>query len=250
MEREYEHMSRFRTALSSALATLLVAVAAGSASADTITLSGTSAGGHDISARADITYGSGSMTITLTNLTSVTYSPAELLTGFAFDFVTAPSSASLSAAAAAAGRTVTTGGYFTDTSGSVNLMTANGGGATWALAGLSGGGYRLAFNPDAKYAIIGAADAYNASLGKEYYSQANGGIVNNSGHNPFSAESATFTISGTGLSSSSQLANIRFLFGTDLGTVLVPVPPAAALGAGLLGVLGLLHLARRRRPSF
>jgi len=93
-----------------------------------------------------------------------------------------------------------------------------------------------------KRTVIGAPDA------DDVYGSANGSIAGNEPHNPFAAETATFTVSLPALKEDSRLNNMALGFGTVPGTyvpVPVPVPEPATLSLLALGGLGLL--ARRRR---
>ena len=93
------------------------------------------------------------------------------------------------------------------------------------------------------------------------YSDANGGIAGNSGHNPFVSESATFDLSIAGLTSSDSVSSVLFRFGTKFGkqtsngvctsgcgAASVPEPGALALFAAGLGSLG-FALSRKRRQA-
>jgi hypothetical protein len=237
-------------------AVALAAFAASEASAGIVLAgSGTSAGGNAISALAGIQFSSNTMTITLRNTTAETFAPTELLAGFDFTLSGGLTVVGdLTSASALHGREVTgTGtGEFTDTAGAVNLLTAAGGSPTWEI-GAQGSGYRMLFNPDAEYAIIGNPVG-NA------YANANGGIVGNDGHNPFAAYQATFTFLLSGNATDSNLVSGTFLYNTANFTTLtgrpnvgpdpfsvVPLPSSAWAGLAMLSALGVGYVRRRRR---
>jgi hypothetical protein len=92
------------------------------------------------------------------------------------------------------------------------------------------------------------------------YSSANGSIAGNKPHNPFLEQSASFTITGSGITADTTITTATFSFGTTAGTNLVPgvnlvhissVPEPSSLilsasGFGLLGVVGFCYSRRRR----
>jgi len=226
------------------LATLGLALVAAEADAGVIYLASGQSGGQNVSGQADITYGNGSITIELSNLTATTYDAAQLLTAFRFSLGAVGGATALSSAVTPSGRTVGTGGDYTDSATSKDLLGLN----TWSLNSV-GGGLQLQFNPDAKYAILGAPDA-----GTGVYGSANGSIIDNKGHNPFANGSATFVLSNSNFTTATRLSDVTFLWGTNLGAstsppppTAVPLPPAAWTGLGLLGALGTMRWARRRR---
>ena len=238
---------RTRSLLVVALVATFLGVLAPAAAAGTILVAaGQTADGRDVSGTADVTIAAGQVTITLTNTTGTTYTAGELLTGFRFD-IAGVSSLSLSAATTPNGRTVASNGTFSDTAGSVNLLTAKSGNkATWQV-GAHGSGFQLDFNPDAKYGILGGPTGGD-------YTAANGSIKGNNGHNPFANGSATFTLSSSAIGADASFSGAVFLFGTDfateLPTAIVPLPLAAWSGLLLLGGLAAARRRRRRdRPA-
>jgi len=221
-----------KTVLIAACATLLLASAA---EAGTVTVT---SGGR--SAELDYTLGSGYVDLTLTNTTGTTLSAADLLTGVRFRLGGVTAKGALKFATAdivdvAKDGTVSSSG--TD----VDLLDI-GGKPSWELVDVSTGVFELRFNPDAKHAIIGPAQADGT------YSKANSSVRGNPGHNPYADGTADFRVTATGISSDTSLGSTVFLFGTDLDPVaVVPVPSAVWGGLLLLSGLGLRRTLRRRR---
>ena len=86
------------------------------------------------------------------------------------------------------------------------------------------------------------------------YSAANGSIAGNGPHNPFLFESATFTITGAGITADTTITSATFSFGTTAGVtvggVAVPEPSSLVLALCGIGVVGLVGSYRsRRRPT-
>ncbi len=234
--------------LRSSLALILTACMACSAHASLITVSGTDADGRPISASADITlsYNAGTNTstiqVTLTNLTTQTLSAAELLTG-----VVLPNSSAFTTASIT-GRTGTlinvagdgTGtiqpGQVTDwlfeNVGGLNALTFHGKGSTSGSKPPDDG-------------IIGPA--MGTVSGKPWWN-ANSSIAGSSTHNPFIYQSATFTLTTSGLYDMGASPQVTFLFGTDFAGSATGTPEPATMA--LLAAGGLVTLARRHfRPN-
>ena len=87
------------------------------------------------------------------------------------------------------------------------------------------------------------------------YSAANGSIAGNGPHNPFLSESATFTITGTGITADTTITSATFSFGTTSGinvdgVTAVPEPSSFVLNLCGIGVVVLVGSYRsRRRPA-
>jgi hypothetical protein len=94
--------------------------------------------------------------------------------------------------------------------------------------------------------IIGPPDGGNT------YSAANGSIAGNGPHNPFLSESATFTITGTGITADTTITSATFSFGTTAGVtvdgvVASPEPSSFVLTLCGIGVVVLVGTYRSRR---
>ena len=92
---------------------------------------------------------------------------------------------------------------------------------------------------------------HNNPDGNNAYSAANGSIVDNTGHNPF-LTSLTFSLTVSGVTSSSVIQNVFFSFGTKGGDNnhpgnLVPTPEPRFVTLLSFGVVVLAFVARRRR---
>jgi hypothetical protein len=90
--------------------------------------------------------------------------------------------------------------------------------------------------------------------GGNTYSDANNSITGNGAHNPFLNQSATFTITGTGLTADTTITGATFSFGTApgndvVGVVSVPEPSSLVLGLVGLSLIGSIGLYRRHRRS-
>ena len=231
-------------------ATALV-VLAGAAAADAGVISlgsgaykaeGISSSNYAVEATATFTFDDSANTLTLVleNTTPFTYSAAELFTAFEFDFATLSGNSSLSSAVTTRARSVDGSGVVSDNTdaAALDLIGQN----TWSLSQNSGP-HRIQFNPNAEYAIIG-----DVQSGVGDYRNANGGIRNNGGHNPFAFGPTTFVFNLPEFSGTPTISNMTFFFGTSLETeiTMVPLPPSAWMGLSLLGVLGVARLRRRR----
>jgi hypothetical protein len=100
-----------------------------------------------------------------------------------------------------------------------------------------------------KHTIIGPPGTGNL------YSNANGSIAPNSAHNPFLNQTATFDITGAGITAGTTVDSATFSFGTmgqftEEGTpVGVSVPEPGSFGLLVLGLAGVLIVAWRRRRT-
>lgn len=210
------------------------------ASAGTVSLSnGTQ------SAKADWSTDSTSGMLEVWNTTATTLNAGDLLTGIRFE-VSGVSAFSLAADVGDLINVIdhaTNGyGYIDDFDGS-SLKDLS-----WGL--VSGSGYlELRFNePNAENGIIGPAESDTGRYSKANASIVDNGIDPKGGHNPLVHEYAKFTFNLTqSTGATAAIDNVTFLFGTDLGTHVVPLPSAVWAGLGLLGGIAFIRRVRRRR---
>jgi hypothetical protein len=208
----------------------LFAVSVQSAQAITIgTPSGyTLSSGLPVNATASFTLNEGSISLTLTNLLSNPTSIAQLISGITFNVSGASGSGKLTTVNSGLLCSISDGGaYTTGASDSLTRWTASHWDTLIKLTTLSGG------QPDRL--IIGPADE------KGKYSAANDSIWKS--HDPSVLGSATFNITIPGVTSTSTLSNVTFLFGSGPEAVPVPIPGALLLFGP--GVAGLIALRRR-----
>ena len=215
-----------------------------------ITPSGsTTSGPVDAKAVFTTTSGSGSnpgtLTITLTDLQANPKDVAQLLSDLSFKVsgATTLNGATLSSSS---GQVLTvnnnsSGGYTlgsTVATGWVPTLSGNSG----LLDVLSGPGHA-----GPAHLIIGPPNGSNA------YSNANGSIKNGA-HNPFLNQSATFTITGLGITAATTVTSATFSFGTTEGQYsitgqAVPEPTSLVMGAVGLGFVGAIGFYRSRRRA-
>src|SRR5215470_5190533 len=182
-----------------------------------ITPSGSVAGGQPVDASAMFTLGSGTLDLTLTNLEANPSSVVQNLSDFSFTLSGITTGVSLTGASSSALRSVAGNGSFTDASGPTTPAAVG-----WAFS-TSGGSYTLEVLSGPGHAgpaqtIIGPPG------GGGTYSNANGSIAGNGPHNPFLDQSITFVFSIPGLTSSTEILNPTFSFGTTAGVDIVGVP--------------------------
>jgi hypothetical protein len=81
------------------------------------------------------------------------------------------------------------------------------------------------------------------------YSNANSSIAGNVPHNPFLNQTATFTITGSGITASTVVTAATFSFGTTPGdnVAAVPVPEPSTMAIAGLGAIGFIGVGLRRR---
>jgi hypothetical protein len=205
-----------------------------------ITPAGSSTGGGPVDAMATFTTSANTLSIVLSNLQANPTDVAQLLSDLSF---TVGNGGSLTGATLASssgqeitvasdgtftlGSTVATGWVPTlgGTSGNLDVLGAGGAGPTHLIIGPPGPGGT--------------------------YSNANGSIAGNKAHNPFLNQSATFSISGSGINAGTTITSVTFSFGTTSGIDVAGVPsvpePSSIVMAGIgIGVVSLIRLRRRR----
>ena len=207
---------------------------------------GTSAG-VPVTSTASFTTSPGQVQLTLQNTTVHTADAGQLLTGIRFSLSPNPITTATLTAASAIPRVIAANGTYAD-GPSQSIL------GTWE-SGISGGVYQLDFNPNAEFGIVGPADGETASLAGLY--TANGSIHGNPGHNPFTAKSATFTLSSAQITAGTTITGVSFIYNTGLSYIVpgtpgtppppsVPEPSTAAFGIALLGACA---AARRRKGT-
>lgn len=210
-------------------------------------VSGTSAGVAVTSAATFVT-SAGQMTLTLQNTTPHTADAGQLLTGIRFTLTPLLSVAATLTDATAIPRNIAGDGSYVDGL-SQSII------GTWESS-LNAGVYQFDFNPNAEFAIVGPADGETNSIAGLY--NANGSINGNSGHNPFTAKSATFTLSSAQITAGTTIENVSFIYNTGLSNVIVatpvlpppatPIPEPSTVGFGL-ALIGACGASRRRKAG-
>jgi hypothetical protein len=214
----------------------------------------TDAAGEPISLSADFTINNGSVDIILTNLEGNLTSAGQLLTGISFNLSGATGSGALTTVNSGLISTILQGGgYGAGVADALTRWKASEG-ATITLSLFSGGPpTRGIIGPDS------LGNCNNPGAGG-LYSNANASIIT---HNPNVLCTASFDITIPGVTTSSIINNVVFLFGTGPATVAgvppgncpscgvnnFPVPEPITLslfGAGLVGAAAL----RRRRKKW
>jgi hypothetical protein len=185
---------------------------AASANANVITVStapGATNGGQPVDASATFITGSGTLSITLSDLLANPTDVAQLLSDLKFDVTIGNTSLA----------TVNTGsssGALINIDGSGNPTSAGTATPGWVIdSGSPAGMIHLddlgAGAAGPKHLIIGPPGTGGV------YSAANGSIAGNSAHNPFINGSATFVLNIPGMTVDSTIENVTFSFGTTTG---------------------------------
>jgi hypothetical protein len=233
-----------------ALAGLLVSSATAPARAGTITYvtpPGSTTSGGPVSAEATLVTGSGSVTITLTNLLANPTDVAQNLSDLIFT-VGGGGSLTGSTETGATSQEVTVNKDGTFTVGPTLTTVADVGwpytstATQGTLNVLSGPGHA-----GPAHLIIGPPGPGGT------YSNANGSIAGNGPHNPFLNQTATFTIMGSGITADTTITSVTFSFGTTTGINVVgqavPEPSSIVLGLAGLGLVGTISVCRTRRRA-
>ncbi len=187
------------------VAAVLAAVSTASAATGTFTTpSGASTGGQSVDEEVVYTTSDNTVYFVVTDLEANSRSVVQNVSALSFTVDPA----------------ITTPGILT-TSSAETVTIAGGGDPTlgptvptgWALSN-SGATYEVddlgAAGPE--HTIVGPPDGSNV------YSNANASIAGNGPHNPFLDESASFTVTITGVNSLTDISNVVFQFGTTDGT--------------------------------
>lgn len=221
-----------------ALLSVSVIVAAGTAAGGSFVFTSGAVMGPDnnVSAEADFTVSTNTMTIVLKNLTSDIKFTTDELTGFKF------TSAGLS----------TTLTSVSDPNGTIDCSTGTCVSGTpsdpepygWEVSGT--GTNVLEAQGLHPYAIVNGANMDTSQCGG-----GDNGNICNAQHNPFLNGPVTFTLGFTG-SAPTSFSGIEFMFGTGPFLAdgnLSPAPEPRYYGLVLLGALGASLLARRRTAT-
>jgi len=216
-----------------------------------VTPPGSTTGGGPVSDSATFTTSANTLTIVLNDLLANPKDVAQLLSDLSFTLGNGGSLTGATQTAAASSEiTVAGDGSFTGptpisgvatvawpftvnsaTEGTLDVLAAGGAGPSHLIIGPPGGG--------------------------NTYSAANGSIAGNGPHNPFLFESATFTITGLGITADTTITSATFSFGTTSGLTVdgvvvpeVPEPGSFVLSLCGIGVVVLVRSYRsRRRPA-
>jgi hypothetical protein len=252
--------TRFVQAVAILITLALLAFAPGAASAnfqtfDTI-VTGVDSAGDAVKAEATFTTGDGTITITLQNLivnqTDVGQNVSDLL----FNVSGSPTNAMITSSSALT-RTVANDGTGSYTDSATASSTG------WVLGSTAGSpihlnGLAATYTPT--HTLIGLPDPVTNT-----YSNANSsitGTLHSDSHQPFIRNTATFTLSVTGVTADTTISGVQFSFGTTAGddvgstgggvitNVTTPAPSSALLlGIGSLGLVGFVGLRRWRQAT-
>jgi len=190
-------------------------------------------------ASAVLTFGNGTITITLTDLYVNPNDVSDNLSGFSFKTNVTPTTDSISSSSAAS-VDVASNGTYTNTG---TIAPGWGLTLTGAVTKLDDLGYAGPSNT-----IVGAPNSGNV------YSNGCCSIDGNGAHNPFLYETATWTLAEAGVAPSTTVSDVSFMFGTTEGAKVEPgtltsttTTPEPATEAMVLGGLALIFAGRKYR---
>jgi hypothetical protein len=193
--------------------------------------------GDPVNASANFAVTDGQIVITLTNLLVNQKDVGQNITDLFFSTVngTLPSAASA----------MTSSANLINVDGSGNPTSAGTDTTGWAYTTSSPTDGLL--NGLAGAQFVPARTILGAPNGSGVYSNANGSIAGNSAHNPFVNQVATYTITGSGITTGTSIANVIFSFGTTAGDNIPAIPEPSTMAIAGLGTLGFLAYGLRRR---
>jgi hypothetical protein len=213
-----------------------------------VTPAGSSTGGGPVNAEADFTTGANSLTITIKDLQANPSDVAQLVSDLSFTLGNGGSLTG-SSQTGASSQELTVNGNGTFSIGA-NLTTVPAVGWVYSTSSSTAGHLDDLVgtgHAGPAHLIIGPPGAGGT------YSAANGSVQGNGPHNPFLNQSATFTITGAGITANTTITSMSFSFGTTPGVFVqgqaVPEPSSLVLslvGIGLIGSIGVYRSRRRR----
>jgi len=225
---------------------ILVALAAGSAHADTFTFTGTTTSGNTVNGTATFSAGANPnlLTIVITNNQQNIVSVGQAISGLSFQVKDAQGNLlniSPVVIMSQTGREV----KFLGSQTGVDVNGTGNDSLGWGLSNqnpayLNALGFTGAngTNPPDEL-ILGAPTTTNGS-GQVVYSSANSSISNSGPHQPFVVNTATFSVQvALNLPAGFQITNVQMYFGTNADTLTTQTPEPASmllLGTGLLGL--------------
>jgi hypothetical protein len=227
-------------ALMAGILSSLVTLQTASANTETFTTSiGATTSGGSVDAQAVFTFSLNTISITLDNFESDPTDVAQGLSALLFTVSPAETSGTLTSSSGIP-RSIDKNGVYSDSAAIPTGWILSNSGGTFNLDDLGGAG--------PSNLVLGSFGASNT------YDNANGSIAGNKPHNPFLADSATFTLTINGVTESSSVSSVKFQFGTTDGhdrVCAVPTPepaPLAMLAIGLISFGG-FQWSRRQRTA-